>query len=141
MVKAVSARTSRLYGCLVDLPGEGEKHQAAGSLKESTLTQPCLSGRGNERRGLCLCQLSINTSVKPKPNSSLSGLLAPFRAPFSAGLSKAAQSCLHRAEVCGETPTPTLQPEGPGLWLLCSVVWEHQLLPLGELKSVELCWS
>lgn len=141
MVKTVSARTSHLYRCLMDLPGEEGKHQAAGALKESTLTQPCLFGRGNETRGLCLCQLSINTLVKPKPNSSLSGLLAPCSELHTPQAYPRQPSHVSTGQKKSMGRQPPASWKGQACGLLCSMIWEYQPLPLGELKTVELCWS
>lgn len=111
MVKAMSAKTSHLYGCPIDLP------RGCKVLKEGALSQPCLFGRSTETRRLCLCQLSIKALVKVEPNSSC--LVCRLHAQSSTLcslrlLTETAQPCLHRAEgACGETPH---QLEGPGWW-------------------------
>lgn len=134
----MSARTGHLYGCSwVSLERKKRTGPAtpARALEEGTLTQPCLFGRSSKTRGLRLCQLSINALVKSKPDSSLSGLLAPrseLRIQDSPVMSPQG-----RRSLWGEPPASW---RGQACGLLRSVIWEYELLPLGELKTVELCW-
>lgn len=49
MVKVASARTGHLYGCLMDLPGEEDKNQAAGSWRKALLANLVCLGEGTKQ--------------------------------------------------------------------------------------------